>query len=191
MTTNSSAAEVRPVRCCRLRIAWSVVWGTGAALFCVLWVISYWFFGAIECRASSTSNLMVACVKGCTYLGTTPSTDADWNATFEPLSDSVVSSIKEVRSGNITETIEVNAPIDWEYDLREGIGWRGHLGFGLSHSLDFQFISFPNWFLAALSASFAIAPGKIWLLRRFSLRTLLIATTLIAAGLGVVVWAIR
>jgi hypothetical protein len=173
----------------KLRIAWSVVWSLAAVLFCLLWVVSYWCFGSIECRLSSTSNLMVNCVKGCTYMGTMLDTDADWNVTIEPLSGSVRSTTEEVQSGNVTKTIEVVVPIDWERDLREGMNWRGHFGFGLSHSSGFQFISAPNWFLAVISATFAVAPWK--LLRNFSLRTLLITTTLVAVALGLIVWLSR
>jgi hypothetical protein len=176
----------------KLRIAWSVVWSLAAVLFCLLWVISYWCFGSIEYRLSSTSNLMVNCVKGCTYMGTMLDTDADdWNVTIEPLSSSVRSTVEEVRSENVTKNIDVFVPIDWEHDLHEGMNWRGHFGFGLSHSLGFQFITAPNWFLAVISATFAVAPWKLRLLRRFSLRTLLITTTLVALVLGLVVWATR
>jgi hypothetical protein len=51
----------------------------------------------------------------------------------------------------------------------------------------------PTWFAVLLSASLAIATSA-WIrhLRwRFSLRTLLIATTLVAAVLGLIVWATR
>jgi hypothetical protein len=44
----------------------------------------------------------------------------------------------------------------------------------------------PHWFPVLLFATFAAIP---WLVpRRFSLRTLLIATTLVAAVLGLAVW---
>jgi hypothetical protein len=45
------------------------------------------------------------------------------------------------------------------------------------------FVSLPHWFYLALAGIFSIAP---WI-RRFSLRTLLIATTLVAVGLGMIV----
>jgi hypothetical protein len=53
-------------------------------------------------------------------------------------------------------------------------------GFGLyaRHS-----IMFPHWFAAVLTAMLAGVP---WIRRRFSLRTLLIATTLVAVGLGTI-----
>jgi hypothetical protein len=42
----------------------------------------------------------------------------------------------------------------------------------------------PHWPLVLLSAALAVAPWFKW---RFSLSTLLIATTLVAVGLGIVV----
>jgi hypothetical protein len=47
------------------------------------------------------------------------------------------------------------------------------------------------WSAVVLSAAFIILPWLSWLRWRFSLRTLLIATTLIAVGLGLAVWATR
>ena len=44
----------------------------------------------------------------------------------------------------------------------------------------------PTWFLCGLVISFGVIP---WLRWRFSLRTLLIATTLVAVVLGLIVWA--
>ena len=46
----------------------------------------------------------------------------------------------------------------------------------------------PHGFLVFIATVFAIVP---WIPRRFSLRTLLIATTLIAVVLGLVVWSTR
>jgi hypothetical protein len=45
----------------------------------------------------------------------------------------------------------------------------------------------PHWFGVLLFAALAVVP---WI-RRFSLRTLLIATTLVAVVLGLIVWAAR
>ena len=46
----------------------------------------------------------------------------------------------------------------------------------------------PIWMLIAVCVVFSTAP---WLPHRFSLRTLLIATTIIALAMGLVVWAMR
>ena len=49
-------------------------------------------------------------------------------------------------------------------------------------------VTVPTWLLVSLFAAFAALP---WLRWRFSLRTLLIATTLIAVVLGIIVWMTR
>jgi hypothetical protein len=47
------------------------------------------------------------------------------------------------------------------------------------------FVAMPHWFPAAAAVTVAAVP---WLRWRFSLRTLLIATTLVAVVLGLAVW---
>ena len=48
----------------------------------------------------------------------------------------------------------------------------------------------PFWMPVLLAATFAALPWIHWA-KRFSLRTLLIATTLVAVVLGLIVWSIR
>ena len=62
------------------------------------------------------------------------------------------------------------------------------LGFGMRQFAIGQQITVPHWFLAGLLASIAAIAWPKWS-RRFSLRTLLIATTLVAAVLGMIVAA--
>ncbi len=54
-------------------------------------------------------------------------------------------------------------------------------------------LTVPLWFPVSLVATVAVLPWAVPLskLRRFSLRTLLIATTLVAVGLGLIAWAVR
>jgi hypothetical protein len=61
-----------------------------------------------------------------------------------------------------------------------------------TESVPFRLIvaAVPFWFPVLLSATFAAMPW-IRYFRRFSVRTLLIATTLVAIVLGLVVWATR
>jgi hypothetical protein len=51
-----------------------------------------------------------------------------------------------------------------------------------------SFLVVPHWVIVIVTASMMAAP---WLRWRFSLRTLLIATTLVAVVLGAAVWASR
>jgi hypothetical protein len=53
-----------------------------------------------------------------------------------------------------------------------------------------KFINVPSWFTVLIAATLAVLPWIQWS-KRFSLRTLLIATTLIALMLGIIVWMWR
>lgn len=65
---------------------------------------------------------------------------------------------------------------------------RGFLGFVSDWHSDVWYVQAPCWFPIALGATLA---GVSWVRWRFSLRTLLIATTLVAAVLGLAVWVSR
>ena len=142
----------------KLRIAWSVAWGTVAMLLCVLWVrslywidYSYWYYSDSHC-------LKVFSVDG--------------RLAIERRNSS---------SGNIWEHMSTRFHVpQTHYDMngqRVSSAW-----FQVMRFSDFNQYEVPYWFCAMVPALLATLP---W---RFSLRTLLIATTLVAVGLGVVVW---
>ena len=60
-------------------------------------------------------------------------------------------------------------------------------GFGIGPGPMGQWLVVPHWFFATLAAGLAALPWfqQKW---KFSLRTLLIATTLVAVVLGLIVW---
>jgi hypothetical protein len=60
------------------------------------------------------------------------------------------------------------------------------LGFGVLKGQTSLYAQIPHWFLVSLAAIGAAVPWIPWS-KRFSLRTLLIAMTLVAAGLGLIV----
>jgi hypothetical protein len=62
---------------------------------------------------------------------------------------------------------------------------KGFLGFISDWHSDLWYVQAPYWFPVALGVTFAAASS---LPRRFSLRTLLVATTLVAVVLGLIVW---
>jgi hypothetical protein len=62
------------------------------------------------------------------------------------------------------------------------------LGFDGGTTTRGSWVRIPYWFLVGLTAAILVAP---WLRWRFSLRTLLIATTLVAVVLGFLVWLSR
>jgi hypothetical protein len=59
------------------------------------------------------------------------------------------------------------------------------LGFGLSRTSSWPQIDIPYW---PPTIGFGVLAAIPWLRRRFTLRTLLIATTLLAVVLGLIVW---
>ena len=67
-----------------------------------------------------------------------------------------------------------------DYEMYESFRWHFINGNG--------YIQVPHWLIVLIGAGAATVPW-IHRLRRFSLRTLLIAMTLIAVGLGIIVWS--
>jgi hypothetical protein len=65
------------------------------------------------------------------------------------------------------------------------------LGFGYVRGPQSSYVVFPGWIAVLLFSAIAAVPWLRNFPRRFTLRTLLIATTLIAVGLGLNVWAMR
>jgi len=145
----------------KLRIAWSVAWGVVAVLLCVLWVRSYYGYD--------------------TFTG-----HNGWGV----LADSC----------NGRFGIALFQRGDLQHPMTNGISFeaipgtddwwpKGTFGFGTKiGDCDLPFHFAPYWFPFSFAATFAAAP---WLRWHFSLRTLLIAVTLVALLLGLVVWAMR
>ena len=79
----------------------------------------------------------------------------------------------------------LNMPSDeWLAAVGEsGDSWSGAVTFKIADGG----VIVPHWFGVLLSATLAVVP---WI-KRFSLRTLLIAMTLVAVVLGLIVWAVR
>jgi hypothetical protein len=71
--------------------------------------------------------------------------------------------------------------------------WSPRSGFGRGTTGCEWWLSVPHWLITTLAAATAIAmnPFRARVVRRFSLRTLLLATTLFAVNLGVVAWVLR
>ena len=91
----------------------------------------------------------------------------------------------------LLEDNNINAnPYEWvdfvmDRDSGRHIAFAIFSGFQSRHTNRCDSLSIPHWFAVALAATFAATP---WLRWRFSLRTLLIAITLVALVLGLVVW---
>jgi hypothetical protein len=149
----------------KLRISWSAGWGVVALLLTVLWVRSYTTFYGFFLPVTDEFGFSADSVLGHVLVHT---------AVIQPPSKVV--------------------PFYWKHFVIEGRFKsrfnRDVLGFYVGrHSHGVRFDA-PHWFLVLSAAGLSAAP---WLREKlnFSLRALLIATALVAVGLGLVVYAVR
>lgn len=149
----------------RARIAVSVFFGLLTVALCVLWVRSYWRVDNIWWQITPHRTLFVR---------VTPGQLTWWSAT-------------ESLAYPTWEWKKYTYPAaDYAGDF-EGTITRPYLGGNLTTGLPSVL---PLWLPAAICAGVALIFSK-GLLFRFSLRTLLFATTLVAVLLGLIVWAVR
>jgi hypothetical protein len=151
------------------RIAWSVAWGLLAVLLCVLWVRSYWW------------EDVVYRITPITYV------------TKIVHRDKTITEITIIGSncGRITfrrmNTAQV--PQGWTYKVSPSVRLTTKRSWFWVTKRDFFFhAGVSHWFVITPVGVLAVAPWLRWP-TRFSLRTLLLTTTLIASVLGLVVWA--
>jgi hypothetical protein len=143
----------------KLRIAVSVFFAVLTVALCVLWVRSYWQSDTVGMQCEAKVLYDVTSSQGFIHLTRLCNTTPD-----EP---------------------------DWPYYVHVEFaelpdGWREPRSWDLSRDSDGNtWLSAPHWFWALVTASLGIST-----LTRisFSLRTLLIATTLVAVLLGLEVW---
>ena len=151
----------------KLRIASSVFWGLAAVLLIVLWLRSYWWTEVIS-RSSQTAS------------------DATLISMFSGSGTLVFST----RTRPIAER-SLTAPHDWQYygQVRSQFAVERWFFWRL-RSKEF-IVQCPIWPLVIFTGTLATAPWLPCWSNRFSLRTLLIATTLIAVVLGLAMWAAK
>jgi hypothetical protein len=147
----------------KLRMAWSVMWGVVAVLLVAAWVRSYWrcdhAFGYLGPRYNFYANTQ----RGDFGL-------AVWNDTQNPGAPRFA-----VGTGPVTHD-PVIAPFVRGPLATIGIRWLVSTGF---------VFAMPLWWPLMLVFTLLAVSWPSWS-RRFSLRALLIATTLAAVGLGLI-----
>jgi hypothetical protein len=149
----------------KLRIAWSVVWGVVAVLLLVLWVWSYWWAVYLKAPYPEGRDTVAVTRSGrleVEFYYLIAGEISHWQ--FDTLGPSELSEL------------------DDEPTLS---GWGFNLYWGVPSG-----VVVPLWFLVFFSVSLAGLPWIHWP-RRFTLRTLLIATTLVAVVLGLIVVVLR
>jgi hypothetical protein len=140
-----------------LRIVLTALGLTVCALLVALWVRSYWWVDALYVAHSHC----VVSMRGLLYFDAGISRPAglpSWEYHIGPL-----------------DTLSI-----WNTETEARVEYEGVLA---SWPANWTTV-YPIWIFTLLATAFAAAP---WIRYRFSLRTLLIATTLVAVGLGLVV----
>jgi hypothetical protein len=149
----------------KLRIAFSTVCGILCLLLLALWVRSYWVCDNVYRVSPNMVATTIGASSGTVYL---------------------------VRLDNLMATGNTYEAHGWEYasDKPTEVSpkWQFTMGHLANSAVGVVNVHLPFWLIALSWAVLAMLP---WLRWRFSLRTLLIAMTLIAVGLGVVIYAIR
>ena len=142
-----------------LRITWTVLCGIACVLLIALWVRSYWWEDGVS---SQFKHRMID---------------------VESICGEIVISKMDVQELLSFGIKLFSGPVD---DFRQQSLPRTLLGFGYSQwSSQSWDVLVPHWFPVLLFAALSAAP---WLRCRFSLRTLLIATTLVAVVLGLAMY---
>jgi hypothetical protein len=156
-------AEKISIKFRKLRIAWSVAWGLTCVLLIVLWVRSYFIRDTAWLPASKISVEMNS-LYGRVVL-VFPFDRYVLGNSFKTFHEKVITQDTSRFQNSILRLVVIRQP-----NLTE--------------------IQIPFWCLILACLALVAAP---WLhcRRRFSLRTLVIATTLVAVGLGLVAWVAR
>jgi hypothetical protein len=152
----------------KLRIAWSVVCGIACMLLIALWMLSCDYMDAVYFPISRTRMFVVESHLGRVHFFDVPMAKLPYGTHGrQPASWGVINKDVEL---SITTTLERALFYDPPQEKRA--------------------TSAPHGVYVISSAVLAALPWMPWA-KRFSLRTLLIATTLVAAVLGLIVWATR
>ena len=142
----------------KVRIAWSVGWATVAALLCGLWMRSYRVTETVSWGHRTASSAVVG---------------------------AVVSNYGTLVLGRVVSPPAQRLPLEytegWAY--RSGASQRDREQFEWESGGGEVNVQFPTWLLVSAVMVVGAFP---WF--RFSLRTLLIALTLVATGLGLSVY---
>jgi hypothetical protein len=148
----------------KLRIAWSAACSLVCALLVVLWARSYWAVDEVHCPLKSPAMLIVHSFEGrlSLYAGERIPYRSGW---FPSGWGRDSTSIRDVAPTRTPQT-----------------SWAFH------SDIYGQYVTFPHWLPTFALGAIALLCSAC-LPERFSLRTLLIATTLVAMALGLAVWA--
>jgi hypothetical protein len=153
------------------RISLTALSLTACVLLVALWVRSYWWTDDIRWRVSETGTLLLHSAPGKLSLNWFRGKIWDWVWTTR-------SSQEYAREQEEVAELLARAGRPMQPESSFAFRWSDH----------HFYVRSPHWFLVTLFGISAALCGIPWP-KRFSVRTLLIATTLVAVGLGMVVAA--
>jgi hypothetical protein len=187
----------------KMRIAWSVGCGIACVLLIALWVRSYQIFDRASGRVFGRAAAICISYTGSTTVTFTDISYLSWN--WPKLDSGPILpnnwTLADLSGGNVDWG---DTDVVWPFRGKMGFGWiqqslcpfipNGETGWdprgmsGRSWAANCTGVMVPHWFGVLIFVNLASLP---WLRWRFSLRTLLIATTLVAVALGLAVYATR
>ncbi len=153
-----------------LRILWTVFCGVACVLLIVLWVRSYWWEDEIWLPFPGLAHVRCDSGPSRLYIDKDYYSISKYWYSFRYKGDG---------SGAVTLANRISQKYESKF------------GFGIWQKPGRTTYIVPHWFPVLLFATFAAAPWYSRIPHRFSLRTLLIATTLVAMVLGLIVWLVR
>jgi hypothetical protein len=154
----------------KLRIAWSTVCATLCLFVLALWIRSYYCWDVFNIPVTPFAS-QAGSAQGTLYIF-----ENQRLGQFLPVPWSI-------RSFSVVYQ-------DRQIEKDFGGNFQGTLGFGEINGRLVTVYCAPHWFAALILALVSRLPWVTWN-SRFSLRTLLVATTLVAVVLGLIVWAAK
>jgi hypothetical protein len=189
----------------KLRIAWSVGWGVVCLALIVLWVRSYYVPSRLlRANTSQTEATGIQSSSGKIVAGKFKLPGAvppDHVVDARLATDQNIAAWNQMIAEKQTKLIEQSRrEREWIADeqrqialLQQAIAqYRAQRALGMAGPQRIRpgalSVAAPHWFLLLVAATVAAMPWTRW---RFSLRTLLIGMAVVAAGLGLIVWAAK
>ena len=171
-----SFASLNGMKFRNLRIAWWAICGIAALLLCFIWARSYYRIDGFDHTSAHTMTRVTSLngSVGITYLTIV-------SPPFAPGFRGSKYTTADARGSSASYNDPAGNPLPAFLGFK--LDWRSAVAAGTVMSTGV----FPYWSFVLVAAILATAPWLAWT-SRFSLLTLLIATTLIAVVLGLIVW---
>jgi hypothetical protein len=164
----------------KLRIAWSVVWGLAAVLLIAVWLRSTHHLDVLFGPVYGSRNATISSGDGrltiVAFWSDPRGSMSQWTHQIY-----LVQNLPADRESRPSLGFKKRGPLLGFSSLQpaKGNGYTNDDGIG---------VIVPYWFVFLI---FGMLATLSWTTLRFTLRTLLIATTLVAVGLGLVAWPVK